>query len=108
MYIRLSQKMTKKYYREILEKVIVQAKQDYQKYPEIPLNASIYNQLLDIKKTVVEQRVIYTEEESRKKYPLGIMVVRNFDGYLDMDWNYPKQLIDIAGGVSKYSTMPEE
>ena len=36
------------------------------------------------------------------------MVVRNFDGYLEQDWDYPKKLIDIAGGVSRYPTMPEK
>lgn len=108
MYIRLSQKMTKKYFKEILDNALQQARMEYEESPDNSLNVSIYNQLLDIKKKVVEEKYIFTEEESRKRYPLGVLVVRNFDGYLDMDWDYPKKLIDIAGGISRYPNLPEE
>ena len=108
MYIKLSKKMTKQYFREILFSALEKAKNDYLLSPDIPLNISIYNQLLDIKKTVIDENKIYTEKESREKYPLGVMVVRNFDGYLEQDWDYPKKLIGIAGGVSRYPTMPEK
>lgn len=107
MYIRLSQKMTKKYFREILDKALIQAEEEHKAAHDNVFNTSIYKQLIDIKKTVVINEQIYTEEESRKKYPLGVMVVRNFDDYLNLDWDYPKMLIDIAGGVYRYPNMPE-
>lgn len=106
MYIRLEDNMTKSYFREILDDALSQAKKEYEDSPNIPINQSIYNQLVDIKKTVVVDNHIYTEEESRKKYPLGVMVIRNFEGYLDQDWDYPKKLIDIAAGISRYPLMP--
>ncbi|WP_133063035.1 hypothetical protein [Flavobacterium branchiophilum] len=99
--------MTKSYYREILNSALQQAKEEYENSPNDSLNESIYNQLVDIKKTVVVEQHIYTEAEANKKYPLGVMVVRNFDGYLDMDWDYPKKLIDVSGGIPDYPTMPE-
>lgn len=108
MYIRLSKKMTKQYFKEILFSALQEAKKDYELSSENPLNVSIYNQLLDIKRTVIEENKVYTEEKSREEYDLGLTVVRNFDGYLEQDWDYPKKLIDIAGGVSRYPTMPEE
>lgn len=107
MYTRLENKMTKSYFREILDSALAQAKQDYENSPTVSLNVSIYNQLVDIQETIVIENIVLTEEESRKKYPLGVMVIRNFDGYIDQDWDYPKKLVDIAGGISRYPTMPE-
>ena len=106
MYTRLSQVMTKSYYREILEKALKQAKEEYKISPDISFNRSIYNQLVDIKKVVVEEGYIFTLEESKQKYPLGVMTIRNFDGYEDFD--YKDMLIDISYGISRYPTMPEE
>ena len=108
MYIRLSKKMTKQYFQEILLSAIEQAKKEYEESPSITLNSSIYNQLMDIKKMVVDEKYNFTEEESRKRYSLGVLVVRNFDGYLELDWDYPKKLVDIAGGISRYPNMPNE
>lgn len=108
MYIRLSQKMTKKYFEEIFFSALEQARKEHEESPNIALNTSIYNQLVDIKKMVIDEKRAFSEEESRKRYTLGVLVVRNFDGYLDLDWDYPKKLIDIAGGISRYPTMPED
>lgn len=107
MNTRLSQKLSKSYYREILNKALDQAKVEYESSPNISLNESIYRQLVDIKQSVIVKTQIFTEEESRNRYSLGVLVVRNFDGYLDSDWDYPKMLIDIAAGVSRYPKMPE-
>lgn len=106
MYTRLSQVMTRSYYREILDKALRQAKEEYKISPNISFNRSIYHQLVDIKKVVVEQGCIFTLEESKQKYPLGVMTLRHFDGYEDFD--YKDMLIDISYGISRYHTMPEE
>lgn len=50
MYTDLEDKLTKKYYREIVEKALLQAKEEYEQSPDTSLNISFYNQLLDIKK----------------------------------------------------------
>ncbi len=106
MYTRLSKIMTKKYYREIVDKALVQAKEEYSLFPNIPMNISIYNQIIDIKKRVIEEGVVFTEEESRKRYTLGVLVIRNFIGD-EGETDYANMLIDIAGGVSRYPKMIE-
>lgn len=50
MYTDLEEKLTKKYYREIVEKALLQTKEEYEVSPDTPMNISFYNQLLDIKK----------------------------------------------------------
>jgi hypothetical protein len=100
MYIRLEDNLTKKYYQEIVEKALAIAKEEYEKSPDIPMNITLYNQLLDIKKTVISEHKVYTEDEADQKYSLGIMAIRNFD-YKDM-------LVDIAFGISLYPGMPIE
>jgi hypothetical protein len=105
-YIRLEDNRSKEYYRKILEQALQQAEQEYRQAPHSALNESFFNQLTDIKKTVIEQGVVYTEAEADKRYPLGVMAIRNFDG--DYDWDYPKKLVDISSGVSQYQQMPEK
>lgn len=67
MYTDLKDKLTKKYYREIVEKALLQAKEEYEQSPDTSLNISFYNQLLDIKKTVIDNNEIYTKEEAYQK-----------------------------------------
>ena len=106
MYIRLSKIMTKNYYQKILNEAINRAKQEYESIPNLSFNESIYNQLVDIKKTVVDENYAYTEAEADKKYPLGVMAIRNFDGYDKFE--YKDMLVDISYGISRYPTMSEE
>ena len=106
MYIRLSKVMTKKYYRKIVNEAINIAKQEYESFPNLSFNVSIYNQLVDIKKSVVDENCVYTIEEAYNKYPLGVMAIRNFDGYDKFE--YKDMLVDISYGISRYPTMSEE
>lgn len=50
MYTRLENKMTKKYFREILTDALNQATEEYNLNPDSALNESFFNQLKDIKK----------------------------------------------------------
>lgn len=50
MYTDLENRLTKKYYREIVEKALAQAKEEYEQFPNDRMNISFYHQLLDIKK----------------------------------------------------------
>lgn len=106
MYTRLEDNFTKKYYQEIVEKALTQAQKEYEQSPNIPMNISLYNQLLDIKKTVILENRVYTEDEADQKYSLGIMAIKNFDGYKNFD--YKGMLVDISYGISLYPTMIEE
>jgi len=106
MYTRLEDNMTKSYFRQILETALKIAKEDYEQQPNLPINKSFYFQLLDIKKTVINENHVYSLEDSKKKYPLGIMAIRNFEGYNDFD--YKDMLVDISYGISRYPKMPEK
>ncbi|KMQ64627.1 hypothetical protein ACM46_10275 [Chryseobacterium angstadtii] len=106
IYIDLEDRLTKKYYREIVEKALAQAKEEYEQFPNTPMNISFYRQLLDIKKTVIDDHEVYTEDEAYKKYPIGIMVVRNFLGE-EANTDYAKMLQDIVWGISLYPAMLE-
>jgi len=103
MYIRLSKIMKKDYFRKILDEAIIQAKHEFDSYPDIKLNESILLQLVDIKKQVVENGVRFSEDEAYERYSLGILALRNFGGEDEND--YPKKLSDIAWGISYYPSM---
>lgn len=104
MYVRLENKMTKKYFREIVVDALVQAEKEYNLNSDNALSQSFFNQLKDIKATVIEQNVGYTEDEAFKRYPMGVMAMRNFE---DDERDYPKQLSDIVWGISRYPEMLE-
>lgn len=106
MYTDLEDRFTKKYYREIVERALAQAKEDYEQFPNDRMNISFYHQLLDIKKTVIDDHEVYTEDEAYKKYPMALMVVRNFLGE-EADTEYAKMLQDIVWGISLYPAMVE-
>jgi hypothetical protein len=104
MYTRLEDNMTKKYYREILEAAIEQAKAEKDAIgDQVPMYVSVYNQLLDIKKTVVEKKRAYTYEQARKRYSLGVIAARNYEDAGD----YQSHLFDIDWGIRYYPTMNE-
>ncbi|WP_442587475.1 immunity protein Tsi6 family protein [Pedobacter sp. AW31-3R] len=95
--------MTKEYFEKILNEALVQVQYEVEANPEIKLNESIYMQLMDIKKRVVEQQLAYSEEEAYKTYSLGVLAIRNFGGEDGND--FPKKLSDIAWGISHYPSM---
>lgn len=106
IYIDLEDRLTKKYYREIIEKALAQVKEQYEQFPDNSMNISFYRQLLDIKKTVIDDHEVYTEDEAYKKYPMAIMVVRNFPGE-EANTEYAKMLQDIVWGIALYPAMME-
>lgn len=106
IYIDLEDRLTKKYYREIVEKALARAKEEYEQFPDNSMNISFYRQLLDIKKTVIDEHTIYTEDEAYQKYPMAIMVVRNFLGE-EANTDYAKMLQDIVWGIALYPAMME-
>ncbi|MDV7698733.1 hypothetical protein N6B72_17545 [Chryseobacterium soli] len=106
MYTDLEDRFTKKYYREIVEKALAQAKEEYEQFPNDGMNISFYHQLLDIKKTVIDDHEVYTEDEAYQKYPMAVMVVRNFLGE-EANTEYAMMLQDIVWGISLYPAMFE-
>ncbi|GIM49740.1 hypothetical protein [Capnocytophaga stomatis] len=106
MYIDLEDNLTKKYYKEIVEKAILIAKETCDCSPNNPINISFYNQLLDIKNSVIDNSEIYTKEEAYKKYPMAVIVTKNFIGE-EGETDYAKMLKDIVWGISLYPNMSE-
>lgn len=107
MYTDLEDNLTKKYYKEIVEKAILIAKEGYDCFPNNSINISFYNQLLDIKNSVINNNEIYTKEEAYKKYPMAVIVTKNFIGE-EGETDYAKMLKDIVWGVSLYPLMKDE
>ncbi|BAP32285.1 uncharacterized protein CHSO_3248 [Chryseobacterium sp. StRB126] len=107
MYTDLEDNLTKKYYHEIVGKALLQAKEEYERSPDTPMNISFYNQLLDIKKTVIDHNEVYTKDEAYKKYPMAVMITRNFVAE-EANIDYANMLKDIVWGISLYPTMIEE
>ncbi|MBP1163192.1 MAG: hypothetical protein ACN6N7_02580 [Chryseobacterium culicis] len=106
MYTDLEDKLTKNYYREIVGKALLQAKEEYERSPDNPMNVSFYNQLLDIKKTVIDNNEVYTKDEAYQKYPMAVMIARNFVAE-EASTDYANMLKDIVWGISLYPTMIE-
>jgi hypothetical protein len=105
MYTRLEDNMTKKYYREILEAAIKQAKAEKDASGEqVPMYVSVYNQLLDIKENVVEKKRAFTYEQAKKRYSVGVIAARNYEDAGD----YQSRLFDIDWGIRYYPKMKEE
>lgn len=107
IYTNLEDRFTKKNYRDIVDKALAQAKKEYEQCPDSPMNISFYNQLKDIKKTVIEDYAVYTENEAYKKYPMALMVVRNFLGE-ESDTDYAHWLTTVVWGISFYPDMMED
>lgn len=105
MYIPLEKKLKKSYFRELLEKAIVLTKKEIQTTPSLTIYNSILNQLNDIKKRIIEEGKVYSNEEAHQRYTIGTIAIRYFDGYEDFE--YADILIDISYGISKYPNMPE-
>ena len=105
MYIDLEDNLTKKYYKEIVEKAILIAK-EIEATPSLSVYKSILNQLNDIKQSVVEEHIVFSEEEAQQRYSLGQIAIRYFDGYEEFE--YADILIDIAYGVPLYPNMLEQ
>jgi hemerythrin-like domain-containing protein len=104
MYTRLEDNMTRKYYREILETAIEQAKVEKDASSDrVPMYAAVYNQLLDIKKNVVKENRVYTYEEASKRYSVGVVAAKNYEDAGD----YQSYLFDIDWGIRYYPTMNE-
>lgn len=106
MYIDLEDNLTKKYYKEIVQKAILMAKEECDLSPNNPINFSFYNQLLDIENSVINHNEIYTKEEAYKKYPMAVIATRNFIGE-EAETDYVKMLKDIVWGVSLYPLMKD-
>ncbi len=102
-YTRLSKIMTKAHYKQIVSDAITYAKAELDAGPEIPMNNSVYNQLIAIKKEVIDEGKIYSEDEADERYSLGLMAIRNYDGY--EGFAYKDMLVDISYGISLYPTM---
>ena len=69
-----------------------------------PANADLY--LLTDRLGIKRENIIFTEDEADDKYPLGVMAMRNFDGYEGFE--YKHMLVDVSYGIPFYPNMPED
>ncbi|WP_455663853.1 immunity protein Tsi6 family protein [Phocaeicola sp.] len=102
MYIRLYEKATKNYYRQILDETIAIINSNLEQ-PPLPVYQSVLNQLFDIKENVVKKALLVDPEEISERYSLGGIAVKNFDDNVELQ----NRLMDIFMGVCDYVLLDE-
>lgn len=94
---------TKKEFLNLLSKVKREAEKLANKYPEITMYLSIFNQLSDVNK-LLEEGYSFTEDEIYNRYSFGAIAVKNFDCDEDL---FGRELQDLFGALFEYETMPQ-
>lgn len=103
MYKRLNTERTQKHYKEILEAAIAETQLLKDKFPELIMYKGILEQLLDIKKNIVDENKVLSEDDIYDRYSLGAIAVKNFSLENDV---YAQKLSDVFGGAFDYYQMP--
>ncbi len=100
MYVLLSENETKLYYQQILKETTKIIEELVKSNPKIPIYNSIYNQLIDIQKNVVDE-CKFSKEEIAERYSIGSIAVRNFE----REEPLYHRLCDIYGGAVDYMDL---
>lgn len=103
MYKRLSENETKSNYRLILCETLALIEKQKEGMP-ISLCEDIYEQLLDIKESVIDRQIYTSEDDIDERYTLGGIAVKDFDDGDEMQ----ERLCDIFGGASEYNLYPDD
>ena len=103
MYQVYNDNRTQARYNQILNETLDMTKDLMTRFPEISMYNVIYDQIVDIKKNVIESGKRLTEDEIYKRYNLGSIAVHNFD--TDHD-EYGIRLTDVFGGCFDYHEVP--
>ncbi|WP_346985765.1 hypothetical protein [Chryseobacterium sp. POE27] len=69
---------TQKEYKNLLNELSVESKNFADKYPQVPIYKSIYNQINDIKNTI-SNNIRLSENEIYERYSIGAIAIKNFD-----------------------------
>jgi len=94
---------TKTEYRELLDNLKEETKKLVDKFPEITIYKSIYNQIIDIIKRINNKEIL-SEQEIYQQYSIGAIAVKNFDCDKDI---YGRKLQDAFGALFEYWNLPE-
>lgn len=94
---------TKKEYKDLLNELGRESKILADKYPEISIYKSIYNQIADIQ-SMIHHNIKLSENELYNKYSIGTIAVKNFDCEEDI---FGRKLQDVSGALFEYWDMPE-
>lgn len=85
---------TKSEYRKVIDETLLETRELIQRFPELQIYKSIYDQILQIREDVLVRNLKMTLFEIIDKYTLGGIAVKNFDLEHDI---YAQKLSDIAG-----------
>ncbi|ANF52011.1 hypothetical protein A0O34_16485 [Chryseobacterium glaciei] len=94
---------TKKEYNNLLSELSIESKNLADKYPEISIYKSIYNQIIDIE-SMISNNIKLSENDIYKKYSIGAIAVKNFDCENDI---FGRKLQDLFGALFEYWDMPQ-
>lgn len=94
---------TKKEFRDLIEEMIKETANLILRFPQIEMYQSIYDQLQDIKYTIIVNKKELTEDEVDERYTIGAIVTNNFDSEKEL---YARKLEDIFGAACEYFELP--
>lgn len=101
MYISLSENPSKNYYIHVLEETMALIENSEEK--DSPLYSNIFEQLKDIKKNVIEHRLIKDWDGINERYTIGAIAVQFFDDNDEMQ----NRLCDIFGGAVRFDELKD-
>ncbi|MGY4385171.1 hypothetical protein ACVWYN_002207 [Pedobacter sp. UYP24] len=96
---------TKKEYRDLMEYMLTETGSLIVRFPQIGIYKSIFDQLQDIKKTIIVEKKELDEDETDERYNLGGMISKNFNSETEL---YARKLEDLFGAASEYYKLPTE
>ncbi|WP_312901930.1 immunity protein Tsi6 family protein [Chryseobacterium taichungense] len=95
---------TQKEYKNLLNELSVESKNFADKYPQVSIYKSIYNQINDIK-NAISNNIRLSENEIYERYSIGAIAIKNFDCDQEI---FGRKLQDVFGGLFEYWDMPEK
>ena len=95
----------KKDFVKLVQETLTETYELKNKFPDILIYKSIYNQLCDIEEKFIVKKEFLSDNEIFKRYSLGAIAVKNFDDTVEI---YARKLEDIFGSLFSYDKMPEE
>lgn len=99
MYKSLLENLSKSHYNNILEETMAIVDNTKDKNPT--LYACIFEQLEDMKRNVIENRIITEWDEINERYTLGTIAIQEFDEGDEMR----NRLSDLFGGAVHYNEL---
>lgn len=94
---------TKREYRGLLNSLAYETRELMNKFPEIAIYNSIYDQIINILEEINSGEAL-SEHDIYQRYSIGAIATKNFDCEEDI---YGRKLQDAFGALFEYWNLPE-